>query len=105
MVPNGKPGIYYLGEVQENKFFVLYVGRSDTCLKTRLLQHVKKGIYHFFRFRMCRTKKSAFKNECYMYHTYNDAHNKIHPAHNGECDCPVCKTAEQMQTLLPSFSA
>ena len=103
MVPQGKPGTYYLGEILEDKFYVLYVGRSDTCLKTRLLQHVKSGEFNYFRFRTCKTKKNAYKNECYAFHSHINTKNKVHPAHNGSCNCPICSCVDEFQTALPDY--
>ena len=103
MVPESKPGTYSLGEVLDNKFYVLYVGRSDSCLKTRLLQHAQSGEFNFFRFRVSRTKKNAYKKECIAFHVHNGAKNKIHPAHNGSCNCPICSCVEEFQTALPEY--
>ena len=61
LVPEGKPGTYFLGEKLDDRFYVLYVGRSDACLKTRLLQHANAGIFNFFRFRMSRSISGAYK--------------------------------------------
>ena len=104
MVSEGKAGTYYLGEILENKFYVLYVGRSDGCLRTRLLQHAKTGEFNYFRFRVSRTKKNAYKRECYAFHLHKNTKNKVHPAHNGSCSCPICSCVDEFQTALPEYN-
>ncbi len=95
-----KPGAYFLCVVLNNRFYELYVGRSDSCLRTRLLQHIGAGIYTHFRFRMCRSKKGAFLNECVGFHTYKHMANQIHPARNDEVECcPICRTDEEEQII------
>lgn len=79
----GKVGTYYLGEILNNKFQVLYVGRSDSCLQNRLLQHANIGEYTFFKVRVCRNKKEAYNKECEGFYSYFGLKNKISPSKNG----------------------
>ena len=104
LVPEGKPGTYFLGEKLDDRFYVLYVGRSDACLRTRLLQHANAGIFNFFRFRMSRSTTGAFKKECYAFHSYKELKNKVHPANNGTCNCPICSCVDEFQTALPDHN-
>tara|TARA_Y100000310_G_C20188820_1_gene581565 strand:+ start:195 stop:563 length:369 start_codon:yes stop_codon:yes gene_type:complete len=74
------PGVYTLGKFDKNKFYVKYVGRSETCLRRRLLEHARKSFSKFFNFRQYSDKNSAIRNEVVEFFTYSDIDNKIKPS-------------------------
>ena len=68
-----------------------YVGRSDTSLRERLMDH--KGQYSVFFVRYADTPDEAFRFECEFYHRYIDTiENKIHPDRPdvSSAVCPIC---------------
>ena|SRR5437870_3751094 len=84
------PGVYALGYSKNGLFYVLYVGRSDNNLNSRLKQWV--GAYAEFQYGHYDTKKQAFENECHLYHAFSPPDNEIHPAvpDGTSYKCPVC---------------
>ncbi len=92
-VTKTSPGNYALGRVSENKFYVYYVGRSDTDLNGRLKDWVDE--YDMFRFSYAKSPKAAFEKECQNYHDFGEIDkldNKNHPQKpdNTNRKCPVC---------------
>ncbi|NQV36495.1 MAG: hypothetical protein HQ509_00640 [Candidatus Marinimicrobia bacterium] len=92
-VTKTSPGNYALGRVSENKFYVYYVGRSDTDLNGRLKDWVDE--YDKFRFSYAASPKAAFKKECQNYHDFGETDkldNKQHPQRPDDSNwkCPVC---------------
>jgi hypothetical protein len=86
----GWPGVYLLADTQG---VPRYVGRSDTDVRRRLLQHVDAGTYRFFLVEHDRSPNEAFWRECNLYHHYrNRLDNEIHPAVPRNCGsgCPRC---------------
>lgn len=78
-VPESK-GIYFLGNLNNGRFEIGYVGRSDSSLKKRLLSHNHKDKFTFFAFKTVKTKREAFLLETeYWYLSKNSMLNKIHP--------------------------
>lgn len=49
-VIKGIPGAYVLGDMEDGEFRFKYVGRSDSCLQTRLLTHDYLYEYSYFIF-------------------------------------------------------
>lgn len=86
-------GNYALGYINENDRFVpLYVGRADSDVRGRLLQHLGEN-YSRFKFSYATSPKAAFEKECQNYHDFNPRDNKIHPdrpSNSKEWKCPVC---------------
>lgn len=100
LVPMNVPGSYLLGEIEGDIFEVGYIGRSDVCLRSRLMCHARTGQYGFFAFNVCRSTREAFIRECYAYHTYRGLSNQIHPATNGTCFCPICDVINQFSSAI-----
>lgn len=75
-------GAYVLGyKNQQGSFVVQYVGRSDTDINARLLQHLEEG-YLSFKFQQLSTIYDAFCKECNLYHDFGEnklLKNKEHP--------------------------
>jgi len=95
-------GTYRLGEVVENKFQPLYVGRSDKSLRMRLLQHAKFGIYTFFTFRISHGERAPYMRECVDFHTFSGLDNKIHPATGTSFHrCPICSVIVDFEGCIP----
>jgi hypothetical protein len=73
----------------------VYVGRSDTCVQTRLASHPYIGVAEHFVWQPCRSVRHAFHLEPYWFHALQDmggAGNLIHPARPAgkEEPCPFC---------------
>ena len=86
-------GNYALGRVENNTFYVKYVGRSDNDLNKRLKDWV--GSYESFKFSYASSPKSAFEKECENYHDFGEnksLDNKAHPDRpdNANWSCPNC---------------
>ena len=70
-----------------------YIGRSDSSVRRRLLQHVRDGVYDYFWVEHKRTPLDAFRRECNLYHRHiRTIDNKVHPSrprgYRGQC--PRC---------------
>ena len=77
--PDSK-GIYFLGNVINNKFVVGYVGRSDTSTRKRLLSHNHKAKFTHFCFDDVKTKHQGFLRETEEWYIHKKtAINKVHP--------------------------
>ena len=91
-------GAYVLLRYDGEKTPWYYVGRSDTDLQRRLLQHLDNGEpYSIFWFRYETCVSDAFAAECYAWHGYKDTgvhlDNDIHPdtpSGSVRIHCPVC---------------
>ena len=91
-------GNYRLGYCEGNEFIVKYVGRDDTDIHRRLLEHVSKvkngeesEDYKYFWFVEQTSSRNAYLRECKDYHNQNyELDNKIHPAKpdNTDWKCP-----------------
>jgi hypothetical protein len=84
------PGVYALGYVAGNTFYVDRVGRSDDDVNRRL--HDYEGQYLHFRFAYCNSVRAAFDAECELWHAYGGVNNPLHPARPAGKDwpCPRC---------------
>jgi hypothetical protein len=84
-------GAYALGHVNENIFYITYIGRSDDDVGDRLKDHV--GSYKRFKYEYYGSSKQAFDKECNIYHDFSPADNKVHPARpkGSNWKCPNCK--------------
>lgn len=94
---DGLIGNYALGYMSANNSFVVhYVGRSDTDLKQRLLQHLDDTkVYPYFKFSVANTVKEAYLKECKNFHDFGGEKyldNKNHPAKPEGIKevCPYC---------------
>jgi hypothetical protein len=74
----------------------IYVGRSDRCLRQRLLTHEKLALATHLHWRVCATPRKAFEQESFWFDHFSKVHslhNSIHPA-VPNCDprpCPYCE--------------
>ncbi len=94
IVEEGCIGVYELGGPSASELFhIAYVGRSDTCLKTRLRQQLLRRHEERFRFRYCADKKAAFDMECAVWHDNPHlAKTQEHPDRPDGTNyhCPAC---------------
>lgn len=91
------PGAYALGHAGPDGFLVGYVGRSDTCLRSRLLSHNYLWHFEYFLFRYAANSEAAFHLECEFWHAYRkQLCNVIHPAvpTGSNASCRYCGFAE-----------
>ncbi|WP_313354540.1 hypothetical protein [Microbacterium sp.] len=92
-IPDGTVGTYTLW----NAVGPVYIGRSDTCLRRRLLEHAATwgaGIY--FTFDVSRSVHDAFAMECSLFHSLGDRTTNIdHPPRPrlGDPPCPFCASS------------
>jgi hypothetical protein len=98
-----RPGSYVLGNDQDG-FEVGYVGRSDTCLRSRLLTHNRLYEFEYFLFRYASTPLDAFYQECEFWHACHDHNltNAIHPAapQGSRIGCPYCDFGNAMARMF-----
>jgi hypothetical protein len=105
VVSADQPGFYRLGNEKNNEFRVAYVGRSDRCLRTRLLKHPRINWYDRFSARCVDTVEQAYISECLHYHMDNGIlANKVHPDRPTGMDitCPYCELKEELCELASS---
>lgn len=106
VVAPGYPGAYALGD-DRGGFIAGYIGRSDTCLQTRLLKHNHRYEFEYFIFRYATSVKEAYHLECQFWHTSAEqGHllNHRHPAVpvNSQLCCPYCHFAHHVIRLFAS---
>ena len=105
-VDKGKAGVYTLGEVVDGTFVVGYVGRSDTCLQTRLLSHNHLYEFSYFCFQYAQSPTEAYIKESELWHTCVDFGipiiNKIHPDSPAKAglECPYCQSGRSIMQSL-----
>jgi hypothetical protein len=92
VVTKTSAGNYGLGKVEEDTFYVSYVGRSDDDVNKRLKQWV--GKYTDFKFSYATSVKVAFEKECQNYHDFKKLDNEVHPNRPASTNwkCPVCES-------------
>jgi len=86
-VEKKKYGVYGLDRgSKDDPFKVYYIGRSDSCLNTRLKQHIGEEYngekYKWFKFDFASSIEEAFYKECRCYHHYGGKEkldNEEHP--------------------------
>lgn len=92
-VSEEQPGFYRLGYILDGRFQTTYVGRSDSCLQRRLLDHVRERWQEAFVARPTESRAEAYRMECLFYHL-EQPHlgNKIHPGtpDGVSTECPYC---------------
>ena len=95
-VEKEKIGNYALGKMDGQVFRVSYVGRSDTDLRKRLLNHIDEPYTHF-KYSYATSKKAAFEKECKNFHDFNPPDNSIHPDRPEGTDwkCPLCSRFDE----------
>ncbi|MFQ5910859.1 MAG: hypothetical protein ACE5IJ_09105 [Thermoplasmata archaeon] len=86
------PGVYKLMMTRYGP--VRYVGRSDSDVRARLLQHVREGDYNYFWVVHESDPVAAFLRECRLWHRHRGTidNDKVHPARPAGCreGCPTC---------------
>ncbi len=92
-VSKNATGTYFLAKNVNSDIHLKYIGRSDTRLRERLLNHVKIGKYTHFSFQLTNTIYEAYRIECREWHNAIDLDNKIHPKKpkNLNYRCPYCR--------------
>lgn len=97
VVPGGSPGTYRLQRDGE----VVYLGRSDTDLRRRLLEHAVARRAHHFTWHLHGSPVAAWTDECSQWHDLPRlAQNLVHPARpDGSADrCPFCPDTLRLVT-------
>ncbi|MCH8979609.1 MAG: hypothetical protein IH945_10270 [Armatimonadetes bacterium] len=94
VAPN-RIGNYALGRYgtkNVEKFIVLYVGRSDSDVQARLLEHAAEKKHKLFRYSYAESAAEAFEKECRNYHDFEAPENDVHPARpeGTSLTCPRC---------------
>lgn len=95
-VPERVPGVYILGKFETYKGFTpVYVGRSDSDVRARLLSHCTVLMAQYFLARECTCPRQAFHKECFYWHALRGSGgllNLYHPdSPSGLClHCPYC---------------
>lgn len=109
VVPDEQPGFYRLGYIIGGRFRTTYVGRSDSSLQRRLLEHERERWQEAFIARPSETAAAAYRMECLFYHLEGESTgNKIHPATPAgtSTECPYClqETAIENNPATPSIN-
>jgi hypothetical protein len=106
IIPEGCIGVYALGDVEEGRFAIKYVGRSDRSLRRRLLTHNLLYEFSYFIFMTVSSTREGFELESRWWHDCKLAHlpveNRIHPdAPSGQkLQCPYCDFAHNIRKFL-----
>jgi hypothetical protein len=106
-IPHGVVGAYML----LNGHTPFYVGRSDTCLLTRLRGHPWLPDASHVVWEPCATAEQAFHQEAAWFHILGAGgvfRNRVHPARPTAYtkDCPFCDTRDEeaLGYMLPHFA-
>lgn len=76
LIPDGVIGVYVLWSPTAP----VYVGRSDTSLRRRLLEHARTWPDVFFAFDVAFSPEDAYRMECCLFHALGDRTTNIdHP--------------------------
>lgn len=93
LIPEGLTGTYVLFKDGEAE----YIGRSDSCLRRRLLVHAYRRRAHYFRYEVHNHAVDSFGMECALFHAPPGARlsNRLHPAspQGSAARCPFCAGA------------
>lgn len=105
-VARSTPGAYVLGYgvgPGGQVFRPTYVGRSDVCVRTRLVSHAHAGRCDYFIVQYAADRHRAFLLECQFWHAYlqeaTTLTNQVHPASPSGTAlvCPYCEFARGLQ--------
>lgn len=109
-VQSNRLGNYAFGEVRaDGKFYVMYVGRSDTDLQSEIISRASsyQQCTHFM-YSYASSTKEAYEKECRNYHDCGESRNllnKIHPdrPNGASYHCPRCgyPTANYLNFFKP----
>lgn len=90
----------------------VYVGRSDTCLRRRLVEHARSWPDIFFTYDVAFSGQDAYSMECSLFHALGERTSNIdHPQRCGANDplCPFCIDSVQLiqanRLSLPPLAA
>lgn len=91
-IPAGIVGVYMLLAGDEP----IYIGRSDTCLRTRLVGHEHLDAASHLVWKTCGSPRHAYHLESYWYDRLQAGSgllNRVHPARpsGSEEPCPFCE--------------
>ena len=93
LIPRGYIGTYSLYRRGQTK--PVYIGRSDTCLRNRLLCHAQAKRADYFDYDIQWTREKCFIAEYSAYHSLlGKTDNIIHPAppKGLQIQCPFCRS-------------
>lgn len=97
-VPKNATGVYFLGYKRNRDFHIKYIGRSDTRLRSRLIDHARNDNedYTHFSFQITKTILEAYRIECREWHNAVDLDNRVHPRKPRNLDycCPYCRKSK-----------
>ena len=84
------PGVFTLGNLKDDRYQTLYVGRADKNLNEILKKCLRQT--ERFKFMLFDDPEDAFKKECELYHLFKPAANRVHPPVPPTRDwrCPEC---------------
>ena len=90
LIPTNVTGVYTL-LIREKP---IYVGRSDVCLKARLLKHELLGVASHFAWELSTNVEYGFYLESFLFHKWQHLNllNQNHPGKPSKllCSCPFC---------------
>ncbi len=96
-------GNYWLGHYRSDGHFqAMYVGRSDTCLRRRLMTHSRRGRHDAFITRTTDSIREAYQIECREWHMISRGlSNEIHPRtpRHLPYSCPYCEFLSNFEEL------
>ena len=92
-VLKGSIGNCVLGDLENGKFIVRRVGRSDTDIYSFLMNYI--GVYVYFSFSYADSVRNAYRQDCEIFHYYSGVSsldNEVHPVRpkNTQWRCPIC---------------
>lgn len=102
LIPEARIGSYVLIDSGEP----VYVGRSDTCLRRRLLQHAHRQRAEYFAYNVHHTRIQAYTMECALYHALTpQIRNRIHPdsPDRAVVRCSFCRPEWALPRLASPF--
>lgn len=93
LIPKGYKGSYILYSNRKQIMKPIYIGRSDTDLQRRLINHPYLNVAEYFEYYTFDSAEKAFLSETALYHYFNnELLNEIHPAipAHSNIKCPFC---------------
>ncbi|MER6279769.1 GIY-YIG nuclease family protein [Streptomyces sp900105245] len=104
LIPEGYMGTYVL----YRRGAPHYIGRSDTCLRRRLLEHAALVRGEYFTYDVHLSADQAFTAECSLFHALRpQLTNVLHPDHPdySKAICPFCpatlRAVRQQRLTIP----
>ncbi|MEE2745933.1 MAG: hypothetical protein VX617_03515, partial [Pseudomonadota bacterium] len=88
--------VFALGQLNKGFFIIQKVSHADGDLAHELKKYL--GSYQLFRYKFCRSTRSAYNKECELFHIFKPKDNLHHPVRpkNTKFECPVdlCKLSD-----------